>query len=82
MPFPTVVVSIDLTFVNDYLIAALAAGQLIDTRSGDMIFVAIALKHKLVLVSEDARLLDGARSLGVIAMDADTYVSQIQSTSA
>ena len=81
LPFTTVVVSIDLNFVNDYLISSLAAGQFANVSGGDMIFVVIALKYKLVLLSEDAPLRVRAQRVGVDAMDADTYISQILSRS-
>lgn len=76
LPPGTVVVSIDLSFVNDYLISALTDGHFIDVSGGDMIFAVVALKHSLPLISEDARLRTGAQKLGLDAIDIDTYLSR------
>src|SRR5688500_887924 len=50
LPFEWVIVTIDLAFVQEYLIAPAAAGVLIDLKGGDMIFVALAFRHNLTLM--------------------------------
>ena len=75
-PFETVVVSIDLNFVEEYLTAALAQGIVIDIGGSDMIFGAIALKHKLVLVTEDGRLAKRAAAARIVVSDTKTFVTR------
>ncbi len=82
LPFPNTVVSIDLAFVNDYLIAPLASGRFINVSGADMIFVAIALKHGLTLISEDEPLRKRAKDSGVSAMSVSEYIDQMSKEAA
>lgn len=77
LPFHTVVVSIDLQFVEDYLIWAAREGHVIDLKGGDMIFVALALRQKIALLSEDEKLRKAARKHDVAAFGIDEYLSRL-----
>jgi len=75
LPFGWFVVAIDLAFVNEYLITPAAAGILIDLKGGDMIFVALALRHQLTLITEDVKMMRVARQVGVPAMRITEYLA-------
>ncbi len=76
LPFSNVVVSIDDAFVTDYLAATM--DKLMDVRGGaDMIFVAIAARHGIRLISEDERMIAAAQKAGVRATNIATYMSDV-----
>ena len=75
LPFEWFVVSINLAFVNEYLISPLADGVFIDLKGGDMIFVALAHRYGLRLITEDSKMLSVARQIGFTAMRISDYLS-------
>ena len=66
LPFEFVVVPITLQFVDDYLISGLNAGTFVDLTGGDMIFVVLAEKHGLKLITRDKKMAAAAAKIGVV----------------
>lgn len=77
LPFRTVIVAVDLQFVDDYLVTLLRNKRPVDVSGADMIFAVVALKHNLVLISEERKLRGKAKEAGVEALGAEEYLSRI-----
>lgn len=76
LPFEFFVVTIGLAFVSEYLLTLTGSGKVVDLKGGDMIFAALALRHGLPLITEDARLAKVTRSHGGDACDVDEYLKR------
>jgi predicted nucleic acid-binding protein len=62
---PIEMVAIDLPFIQSYLIEPAGSGIIIEGGGADAIFISIALKRGLPLISEDDKMLKRARAVGV-----------------
>ena len=65
LPCQQQLIPIDADFLRDYFFDPLNRGQLIDLKGGDMVFVAVALRHDATLITEDVKMGRVARKLGV-----------------
>jgi predicted nucleic acid-binding protein len=74
-PFLMKMVPIDDVFIKDYLLATIN-DNIVDLKSGDMIFALIALKDKLPIITEDRKLHAIASKLGIRAFTIDEYLSE------
>jgi predicted nucleic acid-binding protein len=75
LPCQLHMIYIDKTFVNDYFLEPLSRGQFIDTAGGDMVFVAVARKHAVPLITEDVKMAKVARAVGVNALTIAEYLA-------
>jgi hypothetical protein len=64
--------AIDLEFVKNYF-----PQQFIDLKSGDMIFVGIALKESIPLVTEDSKMCAEAKRVGIETYTISEYVAAL-----
>jgi predicted nucleic acid-binding protein len=71
-PLKCTLVPIDLQFFHRH-----ATGEMPDLKSGDMIFVLLALHDGLDLVTEDKKMLSEARRLGVSAFTTAEYLTHL-----
>jgi predicted nucleic acid-binding protein len=75
LPCKQKLIPIDTDFLRDYFFDPLGRGQLIDLKGGDMILVAMALRHGATLITEDKKMGKVARDLGVRVQSIAEYLA-------
>jgi hypothetical protein len=70
-------IPIDDTFMRSYFDEPMQQGVLVDLSGGDMVFVLIARKHGVPLVTSDAKMTRKARGVGVTVYSIGEYLAQL-----
>lgn len=73
-PFPQRYIPIDNDFLRQYVFDPLPSPDLFNVDAGDMIFLAVARKHRCALITEDRTFIKRADCLGVKTFDVAKYL--------
>lgn len=74
LPFEVQTVDIDIPFVSEHLLDLESLRKLVRLKGGDMIFVAIAARRGVPLITEDRQMRGAAKAVGVVAVSIEEYL--------